>query len=79
MKWRMIKDGLPPQEVPEYPNPWGNRTYKKYVVTDGYEPRFAIFKEVGIGVWGFVNPYNHHSILDIVAWGDPSEGLPLDL
>jgi len=77
LTWRPVSEAPPEKEKPIYPKPWRNRTYKPYIVTDGYEARFAFFAEVSKDKWWFVNPYNHHEIKNVVAWKDASLGLPI--
>jgi hypothetical protein len=77
LRWRPVSEALPEKEKPIYPKPWRNRSYKPYIVTDGYEARFAFFAEVSKDKWWFVNPHNHHEIKNVVAWKDASLGLPI--
>lgn len=77
LTWRPVSESLPEKEKPIYPKPWGNRTYKPYIVTDGYTARFALFTEVSKDRWWFVNPHNHHEITGVIAWKDASDGLPI--
>jgi hypothetical protein len=76
-EWIPVSDELPKKEKPTYPAPWRNRTLKPYIVTDGYNARFAFYVEVSEGEWDFVNPHNHKRIKNVVAWKDASIGLPL--
>lgn len=70
MEWTLVSERLPEGKYPTYPPPYSNRTYDKYLVTDGFgNVMFAYYIDIGRqGNWQFVNPFNHRRIKNVYAW-----------